>query len=131
MKKDDEINLMKNEQNLTDIRIGVVGGGSWGTALSNLLGLKGFPVDLWVHEEEVRDQIRTFGENKFFLPGVTLSPNLNPSNDLEKVVAGKDLLLVVVPSHFMRPVAQKMAEHIAEEVVVVSASKGIENKTHE
>lgn len=130
MKKDGETNLMKNKQDLTDIRIGVVGGGSWGTALSNLLCLKGFPVDLWVYEAEVRDQIRTFGENKFFLPGITLSPNLNPSNDLEKVVAGKDLLLVVAPSHFMRPVAQQMAEYIAEEAVVVSASKGIENKTH-
>jgi glycerol-3-phosphate dehydrogenase (NAD(P)+) len=112
------------------VKIGVVGAGSWGTALTNLLALKGFKIDLWVFEEEVKDQIETYRENKVFLPGVSLSDNIYPSNDIEAVVRGKDLVLMVVPSHVMRETASKIREHISKETIIVSASKGIENKTH-
>ncbi|MBU0988001.1 MAG: NAD(P)-dependent glycerol-3-phosphate dehydrogenase [Proteobacteria bacterium] len=116
--------------NTDDIKIGVVGAGSWGTALANLLGLKGFKVDWWVFEEEVKDQIETLRENKVFLPGFTLSTNLFPSNDIARVVADKDLVLVVVPSHVMRETASKMTGHLAAGAIIVSASKGIEIQTH-
>jgi glycerol-3-phosphate dehydrogenase (NAD(P)+) len=112
------------------VKIGVVGAGSWGTALTNLLALKGFKIDLWVFEEEVKDQIEIYRENKIFLPGVSLSDNIYPSNDIEAVVRGKDLVLMVVPSHVMRETASKIREHISRETIIVSASKGIENKTH-
>jgi glycerol-3-phosphate dehydrogenase (NAD(P)+) len=112
------------------VKIGVVGAGSWGTALTNLLALKGFKIDLWVFEEEVKDQIEIHRENKIFLPGVLLSDNIYPSNDIEAVVRGKDLVLMVVPSHVMRETASKIREHISRETIIVSASKGIENKTH-
>jgi glycerol-3-phosphate dehydrogenase (NAD(P)+) len=112
------------------VKIGVVGAGSWGTALTNLLALKGFKIDLWVFEEEVKDQIEIYRENKVFLPGVSLSDNIYPSNDIEAVVRGKDLVLMVVPSHVMRETASKIREHISKETIIVSASKGIENKTH-
>ncbi len=108
----------------------MVGGGSWGTALANLLGTKGFRTDFWVFEEEVRDQIRRYRENMVFLPGFPLSENLFPSNDIAEVVSEKDLLLIVVPSHVMRETVIKMAGHVSSETLVVSASKGIENKTH-
>ncbi len=111
-------------------RIGVIGAGSWGTALANLLASKGWPIDLWVFEPEVRDHIRDFRENRVFLPGFILSENLFPSNDLAKVVSDKDLLLIVVPSHLMRPTALKMAHAVSKETIIVCASKGIENKTH-
>lgn len=113
-----------------DTTIGVVGGGSWGTALANLLGSKGYAVDFWVFEPEVRDSIITDRENKLFLPDITLSENLFPSNDLTAVVSGKDLVLIVVPSHVMREVSLKVAETVSSKSVVVSASKGIENQTH-
>jgi glycerol-3-phosphate dehydrogenase (NAD(P)+) len=113
-----------------DLKIGVVGAGSWGTALANLLGCKGYPLDLWVFEPDVCRQIAKQHENKVYLPGITLSPNLRPTNDLEAVVTGKDLVLVVVPSHVMRETTQRMAPAIGSETLVVSASKGIENKTH-
>ncbi|MBC2736506.1 MAG: NAD(P)-dependent glycerol-3-phosphate dehydrogenase [Desulfobacteraceae bacterium] len=113
-----------------DLKIGVVGAGSWGTALANLLGCKGYPLDLWVFEPDVCRQIAKQHENKVYLPGITLSPNLRPTNDLEAVVSGKDLVLVVVPSHVMRETTQRMAQAIGSETMVVSASKGIENKTH-
>lgn len=111
-------------------RIGVVGGGSWGTALANLLADKGFPIDFWVFEEEVKNQIKEKRENEYFLPGFKLSDNLKPTNDLKTVVTDKDLVLVVVPSHVMRDVSNKMAAFISNDTIIVSASKGIENKTH-
>jgi glycerol-3-phosphate dehydrogenase (NAD(P)+) len=110
--------------------VGVVGGGSWGTALANLLGTKGYAVDFWVFEPEVRDAIIRQRENMLFLPGVTLSENLFPSNDLAAVVSDKDLVLIVVPSHVMREVSSQVAGIISPDSIVVSASKGIENQTH-
>ena len=121
---------MKNKIDINSMKIGVVGAGSWGTALANLLGLKGYKVDLWAFEKEVRDQIHKDRENKVFLPGISLSANLLPSNDLSEVVSGKDLLLLVVPSHFMRETALKISGVVSKQTVIVSASKGIENKTH-
>ena len=121
---------MNNEIDVTGLKIGVVGAGSWGTALANLLALKGFKIDHWVFETEVKEQIETFRENRVFLPGFTLSDNLVPSNDLQAVVSGKDIVLIVVPSHVMRETSHKMAEYISADTLVVSASKGIENVTH-
>jgi len=112
------------------VSIGVVGAGSWGTALANLLASQGRALDLWVFEAEVCDQIRKHHENKVFLPGVTLSRNIRPSQDLEAVARGKDLLLIVVPSHVMRETAGRLAGFLRPDAVVVTASKGIENGTH-
>ncbi|MDM8551230.1 NAD(P)H-dependent glycerol-3-phosphate dehydrogenase [Desulfobacterales bacterium HSG2] len=120
---------MKNEFNVNDIKIGVVGAGSWGTALADLLGKKGFKADFWVFEKEVRDQIEHDRENKVFLPGFSLSENLFPSNDIAEVVSDKDIVLIVVPSHVMRETAMKIAGHVSKDTIIVSASKGIENKT--
>ena len=120
---------MKKNPDVFDIDIGVVGAGSWGTALANLLAKKGYPIDLWVYEQEVCQQIVENRENKVFLPGIRLSDNLRPSTDLADVVRGKGLILIVVPSHVMRVVAGKMASDLGAETIVVSASKGIENKT--
>jgi glycerol-3-phosphate dehydrogenase (NAD(P)+) len=121
--------MMKNELNINDINIGVVGAGSWGTALADLLGKKGFKTDFWVFETEVRDQIEYDRENKVFLPGYSLSENLFPSNDIAEVVSDKDIVLIVVPSHVMRETSMKIADHVSADTIIVSASKGIENKT--
>jgi len=111
-------------------RIGVVGAGSWGTALAKLLAEKGYVLDLWVFESEVKKQIEKYRENKVFLPGFPLPENLVPTNDLEIAVKDKDLVLVVVPSHCMGNVSMEMKSFINPETIVVSASKGIENITH-
>ena len=112
------------------MKIGVIGAGAWGTALANLLAEKGFVVDLWVFEKEVCAEILQSRENKVFLPGIHLSPNIRPSNDLDKVAASKDMLLLVVPSHVFRSVAVKLVHHPTEKTLIVSATKGIENETH-
>lgn len=113
-----------------DLKIGVIGGGSWGTALANLLGTKGYAIDFWVFEDEVRSQILTYRENRVFLPGIPLSERLNPTGNLKQAVMGKDLILLVVPSHLMREVSRRMSLDVPESALIVSASKGIENKTH-
>ncbi len=111
-------------------KIGVVGAGSWGTALAGLLAGKGYAVDLWAYEPEVKESIASIHENSLFLPNVKLPENLMPSNDLSVVVSGKDLVLLVVPSHVTRQVVAQAAGDIPERAIVVSATKGIENQTH-
>jgi glycerol-3-phosphate dehydrogenase (NAD(P)+) len=121
---------MKTEAEIGRARIGVVGAGSWGSAIANLLGNKGFKVDFWVFEKEVKEQIEEFRENRIFLPGIPLSVNIYPSNDISNAVTGKDLVVIVVPSHVMRETAVKISEFISADTAVVSASKGIENGTY-
>jgi glycerol-3-phosphate dehydrogenase (NAD(P)+) len=121
---------MKTTVDVKTTKIGVVGAGSWGTALANLLAVKGFAVDHWVYEAEVKAQMLEKRENQRFLPGVTLPDNLHPSGDLESVVAGKDMVLVVTPSHVTRRTIERCGHAIGPDTVVVSASKGIENQTH-
>ncbi len=121
---------MKSTVDEQPVRIGVVGAGSWGTALADLLTLKGNQVTLWAHEKEVREQIERSRENDFFLPGFKLAPDLVVSNELVSVAADKELLVIVVPSHFVREVALRMAGAVGPRTAIVSASKGIENQTH-
>jgi glycerol-3-phosphate dehydrogenase (NAD(P)+) len=121
---------MNEPSDVNEIRVGVVGAGSWGTALADLLGRKGYAVDLWVFEPDICRQIASERENRVFLPGFSLSQQIHPTGDLDRVVSDKDLVLVVVPSHVMRQVTGKMAPLLAPDTVVATASKGIENKTH-
>ncbi|MDD3991747.1 MAG: NAD(P)H-dependent glycerol-3-phosphate dehydrogenase [Desulfobacterales bacterium] len=115
---------------LPEARIAVVGAGSWGTALAQLLADKGYDVDLWTFEDEIRQQIRDLRENTVYLPGCPLSENIRPDTDLDAVVREKDLVVMVVPSHVMRQVAERLSGHLPPTCIVVSASKGIENTTH-
>lgn len=112
------------------MNIGVIGAGAWGTALANLLAEKGYEVALWAFEKEVCSDILESRENKVFLPGIRLCEDLAPSNDLNDVAAAKDMLLLAVPSHVFRSVAVRLVHHPTEKTVIVSATKGIENKTH-
>jgi glycerol-3-phosphate dehydrogenase (NAD(P)+) len=109
--------------------VGVIGGGSWGTALANLLANKGIPVSLWVFEEDLCKEMQQTKENSLYLPGVQLSPLLHPDNSLEAVLADKRILLMAVPSHVHRRVAMQMLDFLKEPVVVISATKGIENES--
>lgn len=111
-------------------KIGVVGAGSWGTALANLLAEKGYTVDLWAYEQEVKQDILEYRENRLFLPGIKLSGNISPTNNLENVVRSNSILLVVVPSHTMREVATRISEFISPDTIIITASKGIEDSTY-
>lgn len=121
---------MSRALDISTARIGVVGAGSWGTALAKLLADKGYDIDLWVFEKEVREQIEKDRENKIFLPGIILPDTIHPLDNLDLVVKNKDLALIVVPSHITREIAGKMRGSIHADTILVTASKGIENKTH-
>ncbi len=109
--------------------IGVVGAGSWGPTLAQLLASKGYRVDLWVFEEDLCDIIRNTRENTFYLPGFTLHENICAHNGLEQVVKDHGIIVMVVPSHVYRQTAMQMLPFLAEDAIIVSATKGIENDT--
>ena len=109
--------------------IGVVGAGSWGTTLAQLLAGKGFHVDLWVFEEDVCEAIRTTHENTRYLPGYILHDGVHAHSGLESVVKDHRLLVMVVPSHVYRSVVVRMLPFMNKGTVVVNATKGIENDT--
>lgn len=108
-------------------RIGILGAGGWGTALSLLLNRNGHDVDLWEFlpgYAEILDRTRL---NPDFLPGVAIPDQVRITSDLDSAVTGKDVLLITVPSHVVRSVAGRIAPDHVGDAVVVSASKGIEN----
>ena len=110
--------------------IGVIGAGSWGTAIARLLARKGHQVSIWAREAEVVREIQVFRENRTFLPGVALPDTLESSSDLSETVKGKEILISVVPSQFVSHVFGDLASELAPGTQIVSASKGIENSTY-
>ena len=110
-------------------KVGVIGAGSWGTTLANLLAEKGCTVDLWVREEEVYHQIRDERMNSVFLPDMELVPQLNPVHSFEEALREKELILMVVPSHVFREVLQRVKTHLRPGMALMSATKGIENES--
>ncbi len=111
------------------MNIGVIGAGSWGTTLANLLAKKGNAVTLWAYESDLVQRMAESRINDLYLPDFTLSENLMATSDIAEASAGKDLLLLVPPSQVMRRVLQQAGPHIAGGTLLVSASKGIENDT--
>ena len=110
-------------------KIAVIGAGSWGTTLANLLADKGLDIDLWVREEEVYHEIRNERMNSAFLPGVMLSSRLNPVRTFEEALFEKELALLVVPSHVFREVLTEIKPHLRPGVSLMTATKGIENES--
>lgn len=109
--------------------VAVLGAGSWGTTLANLLAGKGETVRLWAYEPEVVEAINRTGENPLFLPGVRLGANLRAFGDPREAVRGAGVIVSAPPSHVTRAVVDGVREAVAPGVLVVSATKGIENDT--
>jgi glycerol-3-phosphate dehydrogenase (NAD(P)+) len=109
------------------MQIGVVGAGSWGTTLADLLADKGYPVQLWAYETELVERMRSNRENDVYLSGVKLSDRLSFTNSISDAVAGKGLVLFVPPSQVLRGVLQAALPYLSPSTLLVSASKGIEN----
>ena len=109
--------------------IAVLGGGSWGTTLANLLALKGESVRLWAYEPEAVEAINRQHENTMFLPGVSLSPRLRASGDARETVSGASVIVSAAPSHAVRSVVTGLKGCVKGGALVVSATKGIETDT--
>lgn len=110
-------------------RVGVIGAGGWGTALSVLLAGKGYAVDLWAREEDVAREISTCRTNETFLEGVKIPPGVFATTDLERVVRRNSFLLMPVPSQHMRQVARAARPFLTREHIIIHAGKGIEERS--
>ena len=110
-------------------RVGVIGGGSWGTALANLLADNGHEVRLWVRDRGLARTLERERHNPIYLPGIRLSDEVAPGSDLAAAVEGVEALVSAVPSHATREVWERAAGGLDPETLVVSTSKGIENDT--
>lgn len=110
-------------------KAGIIGAGSWGTALAKLLYDNGHQVTVWsVLEEEVK-MLKEFHEQKDKLPGVLLPEEMEFTTDLQSAVSGKDVLVLAVPSPFTRGTAAKMVPYIQDGQIIVNVAKGIEEAT--
>ncbi len=108
----------------------VIGGGSWGTTLANLLAEKGLTVRLWVRNNSLCELIRTRRENPLYLKGVRLSSNILPTTSLKEALEDGSIVVCAVPSHGIRTLFREASRYIRKDAIVVSASKGIEEGTH-
>jgi glycerol-3-phosphate dehydrogenase (NAD(P)+) len=118
-----------SRQEAPSVVAGVVGAGSWGTALALLLHRNGHRVRLWTFDADVVQEVAEHGENRSYLSGIPLPESLKVSTDLEEVVNGAELVVSVSPSQFVGRVMAEAAPHLVPDALVVSASKGIEIAT--
>lgn len=110
-------------------KIGVLGAGSWGTALALLLADKNYQVDMWMRRKEQIKEIKETGFNKSYLPDVKFPNNIEITGDIEKTIYKKDIILMSVPTHGVRQVLNSAKNYIKKDQIIVNVSKGIENET--
>ena len=108
--------------------IAVLGGGSFGTALANLLAENGQRVLQWMRDPEQAEQMRQSGENPRYLKGVKLHPGIEPTSDLGAALQQAELVLVALPSSALRDALQPVAGLLAGKMLV-RTTKGIEART--
>jgi glycerol-3-phosphate dehydrogenase (NAD(P)+) len=106
-------------------RIGVIGGGAWGTALAQLAAQNGRRATLWAREAEVVEAINAEHRNPLFLPDVPLDPSLRATTELAEA-AQADALLLVAPAQHLGSVAAALAPHVADATPAVICAKGVE-----
>ena len=107
-------------------KITVLGGGSFGTAIANMIASNGHPVTLWMRNAENARHCMDVGENTPYLPGYKLDPRLQVSADLEAALEGAAVVFFSIPSKAFRGVCQQVAGLIPAQTIVVSTVKGIE-----
>ncbi len=109
--------------------VGVLGAGSWGTTLANVLAKKGCEVRLWSYEEEVARFVNEVHENPAYLPGVSLHAALQATTSPRAAVDNASYIVSVSPAQHVRRVVREAAPAMRADAILVSASKGIEQET--
>lgn len=112
-------------------KITVLGGGSFGTAIANMIASNGYNTTLWMRDPENAEQCAQSRENSRYLPGYQLAEELTITADLEAALAGSDIVFFSIPSKAFRKVAADTAKLIAPGTVAISTAKGIEADSFE
>ena len=110
-------------------RVGIIGAGSWGTALSLVLANNGHSVEIWSIVESEIEMLKEKHEHIDNLPGVKLPDSITFTTDIEETIKNNDILVLAVPSVFTRSTAVKMAPFVKEGQIIVCVAKGIEENT--
>lgn len=108
------------------MRLSIIGGGSWGTALAIVLAPKFESVRLWLRERDLAARLERTRENDVFLPGFTLPKNVSAGTTLDWALQDAGMVLGVMPSHHARLLYSDMLPYLTPEIPIVSATKGIE-----
>jgi glycerol-3-phosphate dehydrogenase (NAD(P)+) len=109
-------------------KIGVIGGGAWGTALAQVLTFAGHKITLQAREAEVVEAINTSHTNPLYLEGVPLSADISASVEME-TLRGCDLILAVPPAQHMRATLQALKPHVPADQAILLCAKGVERGT--
>lgn len=109
--------------------VAVLGGGSFGTVIANIIANNGHKTLLWMRDAEQVSSLNKLHENVNYLPGYKLHEDVVATDDLEAAVKDVDLIFVAVPSSSFREVVRQMKPLIHEDAILVSLTKGIEAKT--
>jgi glycerol-3-phosphate dehydrogenase (NAD(P)+) len=107
-------------------KVAVLGGGSFGTAIANIMADNGHSVRLWMRNEQRAEEINRLHCNVAYLPDFPLNPALTASTDLAATVASCDVVFVAVPSSSCRQVAKDLVQYLPPAAIVISTTKGIE-----
>jgi glycerol-3-phosphate dehydrogenase (NAD(P)+) len=110
------------------MQVAVIGAGSWGTAVANLVAAKQ-PVTLWARRPELADAINTRRENPDYLPNYELSGNITATSGLEETLAAAEAIVMGVPSHGFRSVLETIREQIDPTTPILSLAKGVERES--
>lgn len=120
---------LRNKGDYLVARIGMIGAGSWGTALTYELSSKGHQVTVWSIAQDEVDMLNHDHEQRVKLPGTILPECVTATTDLEIAIYGMDLLVLAVPSPFTRSTAHRMAPYVQDGQLIVSVAKGLEEDT--
>lgn len=108
------------------MKVAVIGGGSWGSAIAKLLYLKGHDVKIWARRKKVVEALKN-GENPYYLPGITL-PKFKVTDDLNEAINGSELIYFAIPAQSVRSVLEKI-KHLPKNAIIINLAKGIEIKS--
>ena len=109
--------------------IGIIGAGSWGTALATVLANNNKQVQVWSIMEDEVAMLRENHEHLTKLPGVKLADSITFTTDMREAIEDKEMLVLAVPSVFTRSTAKTMAPYVKENQIIVCVAKGIEEDT--
>ncbi|RME02978.1 MAG: NAD(P)-dependent glycerol-3-phosphate dehydrogenase [Planctomycetota bacterium] len=110
-------------------QIAVLGAGSWGSALADLLARRGHKVCLWGRRRQLVERIRREGENRRYLPGFPLCERLRVSSSLEEALEGVEMVVLAVPASALGEVGREIRPFLSDRAYVVSVAKGMEVET--